>query len=190
MQPVFLHYYLFHSRLQKNISLYHKQQINTAMSNKMMQQLIADYFKTQPIQKAWLFGSFARGEETPLSDVDLLVQYDDEGISLLKHAAMICELEEILDRPVDIVPEGTLYPKIAESINQDKILIYAKNTYLTHKQISHDHTNKKTNEQVIYESAVHKNLIQTTARMKSLGYETNEICKITGLSRDEIEGLS
>lgn len=160
------------------------------MSNKMMQQLIADYFKTQPIQKAWLFGSFARGEETPLSDVDLLVQYDDEGISLLKHAAMICELEEILDRPVDIVPEGTLYPKIAESINQDKILIYAKNTYLTHKQISHDHTNKKTNEQVIYESAVHKNLIQTAARMKSLGYETNEICKITGLSKDEIEGLS
>lgn len=46
------------------------------------------------------------------------------------------------------------------------------------------------NEQVIYESAVHKNLIQTAARMKSLGYETNEICKITGLSKDEIEGLS
>ncbi|MBQ5457120.1 MAG: DUF86 domain-containing protein, partial [Bacteroidales bacterium] len=45
------------------------------------------------------------------------------------------------------------------------------------------------NEQVIYESAVHKNLIQTATRMKSLGYETNEICKITGLSRDEIEGL-
>ena len=107
--------------------MYRKQQINTAMSNKMMQQLIADYFKTQPIQKAWLFGSFARGEETPLSDVDLLVQFDDNArVSLLKHAAMICDLEEILDRPVDIVPEGTLYPRIAESINQDKILIYER----------------------------------------------------------------
>lgn len=102
---------------------------------------------------------------------------------------MICDLEEILDRPVDIVPEGTLYPRIAECINQDKILIYAKNTFIPHKQITHDHTNNKTNEQVIYESAVHKNLIQTATRMKSLGYETNEICKITGLSRDEIEGL-
>ncbi len=112
---------------KKIITLYRKQQINTAMSNKMMQQLIADYFKTQPIQKAWLFGSFARGEETPLSDVDLLVQFDDNArVSLLKHAAMICELEEILDRPVDIVPEGTLYPRIAESINQDKILIYER----------------------------------------------------------------
>ena len=100
--------------------------IVTAMSNKMMQQLIADYFKTQPIQKAWLFGSFARGEETPLSDVDLLVQYDDEGISLLKHAAMICELEEILDRPVDIVEDGTLLPFAVESANRDKKLIYER----------------------------------------------------------------
>ena len=88
--------------------------------------MIADYFKTQPVQKAWLFGSFARGDETPLSDVDLLVQFDAEGISLLKHAAMICELEIILDRPVDIVPDGQLYPRVAESVNHDKILIYER----------------------------------------------------------------
>ena len=37
-----------------------------------MNQQIADYFKNQPVVRAWLFGSFARGEETPLSDVDLL----------------------------------------------------------------------------------------------------------------------
>ena len=53
-----------------------------------MNKAIADYFKTQPIQRAWIFGSFARGEETPLSDVDLLVQYSEGGISLLKHCAM------------------------------------------------------------------------------------------------------
>lgn len=40
------------------------------MSTQAMQQVIADYFKTQPVLKAWLFGSFARGEETPKSDVD------------------------------------------------------------------------------------------------------------------------
>ena len=49
---------------------------NTIMSTNVIQQTIADYLKAQPIQRAWLFGSFARGEETPLSDVDLLVQYD------------------------------------------------------------------------------------------------------------------
>lgn len=92
-----------------------------------MQQTIADYFKTQPILRAWLFGSFARGEETPLSDVDLLVQFDkDARVSLLKHASMINDLEALLDRTVDLVPDGRLYPRIAESVNQDKILIYER----------------------------------------------------------------
>ena len=44
-----------------------------------MTQIIADYFKTQPVVKAWLFGSFARGEERPDSDVDLLVEYDKDA---------------------------------------------------------------------------------------------------------------
>ncbi|MBQ3657613.1 MAG: nucleotidyltransferase domain-containing protein [Bacteroidales bacterium] len=91
-----------------------------------MKKAIAEYFKTQPIVKAWLFGSYARGEETPLSDVDLLVQYDEDGISLLKHAAMICELEKILNRPVDIVEDGTLLPFAVASANRDKKLIYER----------------------------------------------------------------
>lgn len=96
------------------------------MSTQVMQKTIADYFKTQPVMKVWLFGSFARGEETPLSDVDLLVQYDEDGISLLKHAAMICELEKLLNRSVDIVEDGTLRPRVRESVNQDRKLIYER----------------------------------------------------------------
>lgn len=42
-------------------------------TTQIITKMIAEYFKTQPIMKAWLFGSFARGEETPESDVDLLV---------------------------------------------------------------------------------------------------------------------
>ncbi len=96
------------------------------MSTQLMNQMIADYFMTQPVVKAWLFGSFARGDETPVSDIDILVRFDDGGVSLLKHAAMICDLERILDRPVDIVPEGTLRPRVRESIDQDKKLIYER----------------------------------------------------------------
>lgn len=97
------------------------------MNAQAMNKAIADYFKNQPILKAWLFGSFARGEETALSDVDLLVVYDKEArVSLLKHAAMICELEKILNRPVDIVEEGTLLPFAVESVNYDKKLIYER----------------------------------------------------------------
>ena len=96
------------------------------MSTQVILQTIADYFKTQPVVKAWLFGSFARGEETPLSDVDLLVQYEEDGISLLKHAAMICELEKLLDRSVDIVEDGTLRQRVKESVNLDRKLIYER----------------------------------------------------------------
>ena len=92
-----------------------------------MQKVIADYFKTQPVLKAWLFGSFARGEETLLSDVDLLVQYDDKArISLLKHCAIMNDLEELLDRPVDLIEDGTLLPFAVESANRDKKLIYER----------------------------------------------------------------
>ncbi len=91
-----------------------------------MNKAIADYFKTQPIQRAWIFGSFARGEDTPLSDVDLLVQYSEGGISLLKHCAMINDLEELLDRPVDLIEDGTLLPFAIESANRDKKLIYER----------------------------------------------------------------
>ena len=88
---------------------------------------IAEYFKTQPITKAWLFGSWARDEQTRDSDIDLLVVYDKNArVSLLKHAAMICDLEEILNRPVDIVEDGTLLPFAVESANRDKKLIYER----------------------------------------------------------------
>ena len=36
-------------------------------STEQMSNVIANYFKTQPVLKAWLFGSFARGEETAKS---------------------------------------------------------------------------------------------------------------------------
>lgn len=96
------------------------------MSTQAMTKIIADYFKTQPVVKAWLFGSFARGEETPLSDVDLLVQYEGEGISLLQHASMLNDLERIIERSVDIVEDGTLRPRIMENVNQERKLIYER----------------------------------------------------------------
>lgn len=96
-------------------------------TTQIVTKMIAEYFKTQPITKAWLFGSWARDEQTRDSDIDLLVVYDKNArVSLLKHAAMICDLEEILNRPVDIVEDGTLLPFAVESANRDKKLIYER----------------------------------------------------------------
>lgn len=97
------------------------------MSTEMMTQTIADYFKTQPVLKAWLFGSFARGEETPESDVDILVQFDHgQPIGLLRYAGMWREIEELIGRKVDLVEDGTLMPFAVESANRDKQLIYER----------------------------------------------------------------
>lgn len=45
------------------------------------------------------------------------------------------------------------------------------------------------NEVVVVESAVHKNMVQTARRMRQRGYDTDEICRITGLPREEIEAI-
>ena len=57
------------------------------MSTNVLINEIVDYFKTQPVLKAWLFGSYARGEEDENSDVDILVIFDDcAKVSLLKQS--------------------------------------------------------------------------------------------------------
>lgn len=97
------------------------------MSTQAMTDIIAEYFKTQPVLKAWLFGSFARGEETPDSDVDILVEFDHRHpIGLLRYAGMWREIEERVGRKVDLVEEGTLMPFAVESANRDKRLIYER----------------------------------------------------------------
>lgn len=97
------------------------------MTTEQMIQLIAEYFKTQPVLKAWLFGSFARGEETPESDVDLLVEFDhSKPIGLFAYARMWRELQERLCRKVDLVEEGTLRNAAQESSKRDRRMVYER----------------------------------------------------------------
>lgn len=107
-----------HTKFNEKIS-----PMNVTMIDNMRQ-----YFSTQPIKKAWLFGSFSRGEETADSDVDILVEFDRSGqpVTLLTYARIWRELEERLGRDVDLVEEGTLKPYAVESANHDKYLIYER----------------------------------------------------------------
>ena len=88
---------------------------------------IRGFLATQPISKAWLFGSYSRGEETQGSDVDILVTFDEGAkVSLFKYANIICQLESLLKLKVDLVEEGTLLPFAKETASNDKILIYER----------------------------------------------------------------
>ena len=82
---------------------------------------------SQPVLKAWIFGSWSRMEERPDSDVDILVDFDRAAkVSLLDHVGFQLELESKINKKVDYVTNGTLLPFAERTANNDKYLIYAR----------------------------------------------------------------
>ena len=62
-----------------------------------------------------VFGSVARGQDGPGSDVDLLVDLDVRTRGLLPLAAIADELSALLGERVDVAPAGALAPHVAEA---------------------------------------------------------------------------
>lgn len=92
-----------------------------------LQPLLADYFRTQPIVRAWLFGSFARGSTSVESDIDVLVELDDSAnIGLVEFIRIKQGLERLLEQPVDIVSTEGLSPYIKPHIDKEKVLMYER----------------------------------------------------------------
>lgn len=89
--------------------------------------IICQYFSRKPIEKAWVFGSFLRGEQRPDSDIDILITFVPNTKMGLQFFGMIDDLEKLLNRSVDLVVEGDLLPFAAKSANRDKKLIYERN---------------------------------------------------------------
>lgn len=94
--------------------------------NANVKNIIVNYLKTQPVEKAWIFGSYSRETETENSDVDILVSFKKGERIGLKYVSMICDLEDLLHKKVDMVVDGTLLPFAQESANHDKVLIYER----------------------------------------------------------------
>lgn len=89
---------------------------------------IQKFFMTQPVERAWLFGSFSRQEERPDSDVDLLVDYrNTQDLSLLDISRIMTKLQAIVERDVDLVENGYLKSFAELSVNNDKYMIYERN---------------------------------------------------------------
>jgi uncharacterized protein len=68
-----------------------------------------------------VFGSVSRGEETENSDIDFLVDYDLKRVSAWFPGGLLMDLQDLLDRKVDIVTEQGLSPLI-----KDRVLAEAK----------------------------------------------------------------
>ncbi|GAB2572118.1 nucleotidyltransferase family protein [Spirosoma areae] len=79
-----------------------------------------------PVVRAYVFGSYARGEANLQSDLDLLLELDDTQSIGLQFVGMKFDLEERLNKAVDLVSANGLSPRIRPFVDQDKQLIYER----------------------------------------------------------------
>ncbi|MBR6017485.1 MAG: nucleotidyltransferase domain-containing protein [Paludibacteraceae bacterium] len=97
----------------------------SAEVQKMIPQIQA-YLATQPVERAYLFGSCSRGDEKPDSDLDILVQLDYSQPIGMRYFGMICDLEKQLGRKVDLVEDRGLKNFARPYVDNDKILLYER----------------------------------------------------------------
>lgn len=88
--------------------------------------LLASYFRQKaPIRRAWIFGSHARGTQSPTSDIDIQIQvYKNTPFTLFDLAEIQHDLSLLLTLKVDLVMLGAPLKSITKNLNHDKILIY------------------------------------------------------------------
>jgi len=87
---------------------------------------LAELCRRYQVRELSLFGSAARGEMRPDSDIDLLVEFLPEAdISLLEHAGLMLDLERLLGKKVDLVSKSGLKPLVRPYVLADARLVYA-----------------------------------------------------------------
>ena len=87
---------------------------------------LADLCLRYQVQELSLFGSAARGEMRPDSDIDLLVEFLPEAnVDLVDHAGLMLDLAQLLGRKVDLVSKNGLKPLIRASVLGEARLLYA-----------------------------------------------------------------
>ncbi len=86
-------------------------------------QKIIEICQRNDVSYCAVFGSFARGEATTESDVDLLVKFS-KRIGLFGFVGVEQELEEVLGRKVDLATDNMIGKYIRESVMRDLKIIY------------------------------------------------------------------
>ncbi|RPH33764.1 MAG: nucleotidyltransferase [Bacteroidales bacterium] len=95
--------------------------------NRALINRLTNYFANQPIERAWIFGSYARSEENSQSDIDILVNFSPEAkITLFKYIHIVNELERLTGKKVDLVEDGQLKQFAIKSSENERILIYER----------------------------------------------------------------
>lgn len=86
-------------------------------------EIIISFLKKHGAIKIGIFGSTARGEERPDSDIDILVEFS-ETKSLFEFIGIGLDLGDILGKKIDLFTEKNLRPSIKNSVMEDLVVIY------------------------------------------------------------------
>ncbi len=85
---------------------------------------IVPILRRHGVIRAGIFGSFARGDQTSESDVDILIEFDPaKQKSLFDLSALALELEDALGRAVDVVTYKALNPRIRDRALADEVVV-------------------------------------------------------------------
>ncbi|PIQ78316.1 MAG: hypothetical protein CO042_03275 [Parcubacteria group bacterium CG_4_9_14_0_2_um_filter_41_8] len=95
------------------------------MDFKEINNKITPILKTRGAEYAAIFGSTARGNTNPDSDVDILVRFRDD-ISLLDHIGIAYELEDAVGHKVDLITEQSLNSYVAPNVKKDLRVLYGE----------------------------------------------------------------
>jgi len=79
--------------------------------------------KRHDVKRASIFGSFACGMATLKSDVDFLIEYKGKKKTLFDLVDLKFELEQTLDRKVDVITYQSIYPGLRERILAEQVVI-------------------------------------------------------------------
>lgn len=97
------------------------------MEKEDVKSYIISVLRKHGVTKASLFGSYVREEQTTDSDIDILVELEEDK-SLLDLIRLEMELSQVLKRKVDVLTYGSLNSLIKDTILSEQELIYEKAT--------------------------------------------------------------
>jgi hypothetical protein len=87
-----------------------------------VREIILSVLKPHGVDRVSVFGSFARGEAGPGSDIDILVRFKDTK-SLFELVRIQDELEQALHRKVDLLTERAVSPYLIDTIRREEVVI-------------------------------------------------------------------
>ena len=87
-----------------------------------IQEVVSKLAKEYGAERVYLFGSYARGDMTEGSDIDLRI--DKGAIRGFQLGGLLADLEDALGLPVDLIPTGSLDSRFLSDIQKDEVLLY------------------------------------------------------------------